>query len=279
MTDPTGPAVHTLRWYSEPLRASVAGTTVAYRRGGSGEPVLFLHGHWLTRRWTPFHQQLADRVDLFAPELPGFGDSPAATEFTTRPDMVLLLRAMLDELGLDGVHVVGYGLGGWLAADFAVWAPDRVRSLAVIAPFGLRVPGHPLADVFIMNPSTYTERYFSAASSADEQFGDLVPGVGTPADGGPEEFAHRYGELGAAAALMWAPRYDLRLETRLPRLAVPALVVGAADDRIVPAAHVDAWAALLGAKRTTIQSAGHAVLVEAPDTTVAAIADFVEENA
>lgn len=274
MTESDIPAPH--EWYTEPTRLPVRGTEIACRRSGEGEPVLFLHGHWLTRVWTPFHQQVAARTDLIAPELPGFGDSPLAPQLTTRPDMVLVLRDLLDSLGVDSAHVVGYGLGGWLAADLAVWAPNRVRSLSVVAPFGLRVPEHPLADIFILDPATYDEAYFGGPGQGVE---GLVPGVGTPADGGPEAFAHRYGELGAAAALMWTRRYDLKLEERLPRLGLPALVVGALEDQIVPAAHLDAWAGLLDAKRVVLDSAGHALLLQRPDAVAAAVTDFIQENA
>lgn len=274
MTETPTLAVHD--WFTEPARATVRDTEIAYRRDGSGEPVLFLHGHWLTRCWTPFHRQLAGGADVIAPELPGFGDSPGSAQLTTRPDMVLVLRDLLDELGVANAHVVGYGLGAWLAADLAVWAPERVRSLGVVAPFGLRVPGHPVADVFLLDPAGYAEAYFNGAS---EGFEGLVPGVGTPADGGPEAFAHRYGELGAAAGLIWSRRYDLKLEERLPHLGVPAIVVGSLDDRIVPAAHLDAWAALLDAKRVTVDAAGHALLLQRPDAVASALIDFVQENA
>ena len=259
-------------WYTEPKRVTVRGTEVAYRRDGAGEPVLFLHGHWLTGVWSPFHRALAARCDLLAPELPGFGDSPGAAHLTTRPDMVLLLRDLLDALGLESVHVAGYGLGAWVGADLAIWAPGRVRSLAVVAPFGLRVPGAPVADVFAMDPARYTDEYYNGSA---EGFEDLVPGVGTPAQGGPEGFAHRYGELGAAAAMIWTRRYDLKLEERLPLLGLPALVVGGGADSIVPPLHLDAWAGLLGAPVHRLDGAGHALLLQQPDAVATALADHV----
>jgi len=262
------------RWYTEPLTVELPGATVAYRREGGGEPVLFLHGHWLTRRWTPFHARLAESVDLVAPEHPGFGESPAPVEPLDRDDLVLVYRDLLDALELPAVHVVGYGLGAWLAADLAVWLRPRVRSLSVIAPFGLRVPGSPIADVFILDPTTYDEVYFGG-DAAD--FAAEVPGVGTPAQGGVEEFAQRYGELGAAARLMWQRRYDLKLDTRLPRLGLPALVVAAAEDRVVPAAHPARWAELLDARTVTVPGAGHALVLQCPQETADAVSAFVQE--
>lgn len=260
------------RHYTEPERLVVDDVPLALRRRGSGPPVLFLHGHWLTRRWLPFHEALAGSVDLIAPEHPGFGETPALPWLRGREDLVLFYRRVLDVLDLPRVHVAGYGLGGWLAADLAVWCPDRVASLALIAPFGLRVPGSPVADVFLMDPAEYAEHYFGGPDPAAD---DLVPGTGTPAQGGVEEWAQRYGEMGTAATLMWARRYDLALEHRLPRLRVPSLVVAGEHDRIVPAGHPRAWAALLGAETVTVPGAGHALLVQEPGRTAGAVAEFV----
>lgn len=257
------------RWHTEPDRVAAAGTEIAYRRGGSGAPVLFLHGHWLTRCWSPFHERLAQHADVIAPEAPGFGDSPCPAWVTGRDDVTLILRGFLDALGLRRVHLVGHGLGAWLAADFAIWNPDRAASLSVLAPFGVRVPGQPLADVFIMNPASYGDMYFNG-----EPVEGVVPGPGTPADGGPEAFARRHGDMGAAARLIWEFRYDLKLERRLPLLGIPALVVAGSADRIVPAGHTRRWAELLGARQEAIEG-GHAFHVQQPEQAADLITSFV----
>ncbi len=269
MTDvrePTRPRRHI-----QPTRVAAGGAELAVRRDGSGEPVLYLHGHWLTRSWTRFHERLAEGADVIAPEAPGFGDSPCPPWVTDRTDVVLLYRALLDELGVHRVHVAGHGLGAWLAADFAVLNPHRVRSLTVLAPYGLRVPGEPIADVFILNPADYDDRYFSG-----EPVPGVVPGPGTPEQGGAEAFAQRFGDMGAAARLIWDFRYDLKLDHRLPRLGVPALVVAAADDRIVPAAHTERWAELLGARLARVPG-GHAFPVQRPEQAAELIRAFLAE--
>lgn len=256
------------RWYTEPQLIEAGGTVLACRRGGSGEPLLYFHGHWLTRCWSPFHAELARNLDVIAPEAPGFGDSPCPPWVTGRDDVTLLYRDLLDQLGVERAHLAGHGLGAWLAADFAVWNPGRVASLSVIAPFGLRVPGEPIGDVFILGPDAYADAYFSG-----QPVDGVVPGPGTPADGGPEGFAARYGDMGAAARLIWDFRYDLKLERRLSALVVPALIIAAADDRIVPAAHADRWAGLLRARRVTVPG-GHAVIVQNPGQVAGHIASF-----
>jgi pimeloyl-ACP methyl ester carboxylesterase len=266
------------RFWTEPEAVDVAGTPVAVRRGGSGETVLFLHGHWGTRRWLPLHERLAASVAVVAPEAPGFGSTPQQPWVRGYEDVVLLYRDLLDTLGLERVHVAGYGLGGWLGADLAVWFPERVASLSLLAPYGVRVPDAPLANIFLMNPAGFDEAY-GLSGAAEEFVGDLVPGVATPAEGGPEEWAHRYGELGAAARLMWQWRYDLALEHRLPRLAargLTSLVVGGTQDKILPSAHLHRWAGLLGSRVVEVEG-GHAFPFTAPDRTAEIITQFVKE--
>lgn len=253
-------------------RASVHDTELAYRRGGAGPPVLYLHGHWAPGAWTPFHAALAEQVDLLAPQAPGFGDSPCPAWVTGRLDVALLYRDLLDTLGLERVHLAGYGLGAWLAADFAVLNPHRTASLTVLAPFGIRVPDHPIADVFILNPADYADTYYNGALPDDPE---LVPGPGSPEWGGAEAFARRYGDMGGAARLMWDRRYDPKLDHLLPRLRLPALVVAAEHDRVVPAEHPARWAELLGAHLETIPGAGHALTVQQPEQAAAAVAGFV----
>ncbi len=260
--------------YTEPQQVEVDGTSVALRRQGEGEPVLFLHGHWATRRWLPLHARLAESVDLLAPEHPGFGESPMPAWVGGRDDVVLLYRDLLDALALPSVHLVGYGLGGWLAADLAVWFPERVRSLTLLAPYGLRVEGHPIGNMFLMNPAEFPAAYGLPADS------EIVPGVGTPDQGGTREWAHRYGEMGAAARLMWQRRYDTALDTRLPRLAargLVSLVVGAEDDRMVPAPHLARWAELLDA-RNVLLPGGHAFPITEPDRTASTVLDLIQET-
>ena len=63
-------------YYTEPERIDVAALPTAYRREGTGEPVLMLHGAGLTRMWLPFYAAAAKNCDFIAPEHPGFGETP-----------------------------------------------------------------------------------------------------------------------------------------------------------------------------------------------------------
>jgi pimeloyl-ACP methyl ester carboxylesterase len=260
------------RFYTEPERLDVGDVRVALRRQGAGEPTLFLHGAGGTRMWLPFYEQMAAAVDFVAPEHPGFGESENPSWRVGFDDLVLHYRDLADALGLERVHLIGYSLGGWIAADFAVFYPERVKSLTLVTPAGLHVPGKPLVDLFAMPP----ERIATCLFSGQElQYLDYLPD-GTNLD----DIAHAYGEMMSFANLVWAPSHDPKLPRRLARLQLPTLVVGAEDDWIVPNEHVDRYAELIpGARATRIPGTAHGLLIQEPELVAKEIVAFIEGNA
>jgi pimeloyl-ACP methyl ester carboxylesterase len=213
------------RWpfYTEPFFADVHGLKTAYRRKGAGDKVVYFHGAGLTRRWLPFYEQLSERVDLIVPEHPGFGDTPFPEWLDGFGDVVLHYAEFLDTLGLDKVHLVGHSFGGWIAAEFASFFPERLHSLQLIAPAGLK--GAFLHDIYRQTGEEALDRVFNGKSA---DYPDYIK------DGDPVEAAvHDYQELTTLARLAWQPRHNVKLERRLARATVPVNVVLAHEDRIV----------------------------------------------
>ena len=62
--------------HSEPSFVEVGEDRIAYRRKGAGEPVVFLQGARMTRRWLPFYEALGAEVDLAVPEPEHAGPEP-----------------------------------------------------------------------------------------------------------------------------------------------------------------------------------------------------------
>ena len=89
-----------------------------------------------------------------------------------------------------------------------------------------------------------------------------------------------YGEASTFARLAWNPRYDTKLDRRLPNLAMPALVIEPDDDRLVPNAHAKRWAGLLPDARLRKvkgreKPTGHLLMIQEPDATAAVITRFI----
>ena len=119
-------------------------TQLAYTRTGSGAPLVLLHGIGLSRRsWNPVIAPLADRYDVIAIDLPGFGDSgPAPDGVEPTPEWLAgAVAGLLDELGIGAAHLVGNSLGGWVALELAAIRP--ASSVVLLSPAGMwrdRVP-------------------------------------------------------------------------------------------------------------------------------------------
>jgi pimeloyl-ACP methyl ester carboxylesterase len=258
------------RFYTEPEWIEVGGLRVAYRRKGDGPPTLYLHGAGLTRMWLPFHECLSQSLDLTAPEHPGYGETAMPEWLDGFDDLVIHYDSLLDALELERVHLVGYSLGGWIAAEMAVFCPKRLESLTLITPIGLRVPGKPVADLFAMDPEVLFSTFFNDPANAPQVLPDFES---------LDEIEHQFGEMATLARLAWNPRFDPKLERRLARVDAPALVVKAENDRMVPGELADRYAELIGGARVeTVPGTGHALIVEQPEKTADVVTSFIEEH-
>jgi pimeloyl-ACP methyl ester carboxylesterase len=249
----------------------LAGGRVRLLRGGAGEPVLFLHPAGGAGAWLPFHARLARAgFEVVLPDHPGFGKSDDFPAVEGIDDLVYHYLDVLDGLGLARPHVVGASFGGWIAAELAVHSPHLIGSLTLLSAAGLRLPEHPVADVFLMSPAA-----LAAAAFHDPP---------RPADSGPPGAAAdldaviaAYREATALARFSWAPFLsDPKLERRLGRITAPTLVVAPSDDRLIPVAHARRYAALIGgADYAEVADCGHAMHVERPAEFAALVASFL----
>ena len=110
--------------------------TVSHR-GGSGTPVVLLHGvggNWTA--WKPVLPSLESRHDVLAPSLLGHGGATplAAGVLPTLDALVDGVEAELDRAGFETAHLVGNSLGGWIAIELA--RRGRARSVVLFSPGG-----------------------------------------------------------------------------------------------------------------------------------------------
>jgi len=246
------------------------GGRVHVLRGGSGEPVLFLHAAGGAGTWLDFHGRLAAAgFDVIAPDHPGFAKSDDFPLVEAMDDLVYHYLDVLDALGLDRVHVVGASFGGWIAAELAVAASHRLRSLVLMSAAGLRLPGHPVPDLFLTPPAQLPELMFHNPPPAPPE----------PPDGGPDIDAvlAAYRDATALARFCWAPYLsNPKLERRLHRITVPTLVVAPSDDRFIPIAHARRYAELIGGARfAEVADSGHAMYFERPAEFAGVVTSFL----
>jgi len=114
----------------EHLTLQANGAAFHVVRAGQGQPLLLLHGwpeFWLS--WEPVMRRLADRFQLIAPDLRGFGDSAKPDAPWGAAEHAADLVAVLDALGIGVVGVVGHDVGGAVMQSLARGWPSRVSKL------------------------------------------------------------------------------------------------------------------------------------------------------
>src|ERR1700678_385725 len=125
------------RTYTLSLPYGEVPVTVAER--GDGAPVLLLHGGAGPDSFAGFADELAARfpVRVLTPVNPGFDGTPRPGGLDSVRKLAEVYGRLLAELELTGVTVVGNSIGGWVAAELALAAPDRVAQLVIIGCVGL----------------------------------------------------------------------------------------------------------------------------------------------
>jgi pimeloyl-ACP methyl ester carboxylesterase len=224
-------------------------------RGGRGAPVLVLHPEFAANRWFPYHDALAERFLILAPDHPGFGQSARPEWLDSIDDLVFHYVDLLDTLELDRVSIVGTSLGGWIAAEIAVAHPERVERLILVGAAGIKVDGVERFDVFLHPIEEVLRHLFHDPTRAAQLL---------PSELGPDVIVRAYAEAASLARLSWNPYlYNPKLERRLRRVTARTLVIWGADDRFLPPVHGEAYARLIpGATLRTIPQCGHLVPLE-----------------
>jgi pimeloyl-ACP methyl ester carboxylesterase len=119
-------------WLPAPYRQQLA-----YRVTGSGQPIVFLHGLWNSSgEWERAFNLFSPRYRLYAPDLPGHGQSPARLPWRLR-EIAAMLAAWMRALEMPPATIVGHSMGGALAIMLAAAEPQMVDRLVLVNSIGL----------------------------------------------------------------------------------------------------------------------------------------------
>jgi len=107
---------------------------LAHDENGSGAAIVLIHGHPFSRRmWEGQLESLSDAFRVVAPDLPGYGESPARGEIMAPRGIADAVVELMDAIGVDRATVVGLSLGGLVAMELGLGYPDRVDGLVLTA--------------------------------------------------------------------------------------------------------------------------------------------------
>jgi pimeloyl-ACP methyl ester carboxylesterase len=207
--------------YGSPIDGKT--TTLYYEQwapdqtAGERVPILLIHGSpGSGSNFELLGPELAsDARRVIAPDLPGYGYSPLAPSMSHETNARYMF-GMLDQLGIDRVHVVGWSSGGGVVLEMAHLAPDRVASLTLLASIGAQ----------------------ETEGSGSYFFEHVKYGVGLVLLGGLPELIPHFGVLGdrtSRTGWLWAfwDADQRRLTRFMSELEMPALILHGRHDPLV----------------------------------------------
>jgi len=233
----------------------VDGCKTHLRRGGAGDPLLFLHGASGAPVVMPFMEKLAQRFDVLVPEHPGWGRSDEPEWLENIHDVAYFYLDFLNHLNLKNTTIVGSSMGGWIAMEMAVRDTSRIKSLVLVSPAGIASPGVLPADIFLMAPEEMVRNLFVDQKLAEARLAQ------------PEDVDISLKNRHTTARLAWEPRlHDPHLGKWLHRIRVPVKIVWGRQDQILPVGFVDEFKRLMPRAQVHIlEKCGHLPHAEKAD--------------
>jgi pimeloyl-ACP methyl ester carboxylesterase len=248
----------------------VGGMSLALERRGKGEPLLLLYGEEALEPEAAFLNELASKYEVLIPSPPGFGTSERPDWIGSVDDISYIYLDLIEKLGIKKAPVVGFSLGGWLAAEMATKDCSFISKLVLVAPYGIKVGGptdRDIADFWSLHPAEVLKRKWHNVEKGKRDFPSM-----------PEEKLTIVARnVESLARFCWDPyMHNPKLKHRLHRITVPTRVIWGEHDGIVSPAYGKAYAELIpGAMLQVIPGAGHFPHLEQPEPFMAALREFL----
>ena len=249
----------------------VDGITWPYLDGGppDGEVVVMVHGFGGDKNnWPLYARYFTKRYRVIAPDLPGFGDN------VRDPDLnyggaaqTERLHAFFTELGLENIHLAGNSMGGFIALNYALSYPEKLKSLTLIDNAGVTSTHKSELEIAIDNG----ENPLVATSLEDyDRLLDFIMHKRIPSPRFMKEalvaVQIRYRDL--LDAIFWQiidEALHQSLTDRLGEVSTPTLVIWGRHDRLIDVSCAEVMAASIPNNKIVIfEDAGHIPMIEKP---------------
>jgi pimeloyl-ACP methyl ester carboxylesterase len=238
------------------------GFRIRYQEAGQGEPLVSLHGAG-GMRVSRAHALLAEQYRVIVFEVPGFGHSPPNERSQSMADLARTMAQAAANLGLEHFNLMGNSFGGKLALWLAVQQPERIQALVLVAPAAIRPEGR--------RPPLQT-------LSAEERMALLYAHPERQAPMPPPD-PTVLAQQQALVSRLIGPARDQALESRLPGLEVPVLVLFGTLDRMIPPEMGRLYCEKLpNCHLVLVYDAGHAVDADRPEAFVSVVEDFLQHH-
>jgi pimeloyl-ACP methyl ester carboxylesterase len=258
---------------------------ISISEAGAGRPVVMIHGLGATKvSFLPTLAALASQHRAIAVDLPGFGDSdkPILEPYNARY-FAETMTALLDALELDRADFVGNSMGGRVAIEVGLRAPERVRRLALLAPSLAWLRDRPWARYLRWVAPQLGLIQPAPRPIVEGIVRRVIPGADEEwTAAGIDEFLRSYLTRRGRAAFYAAAR-NIYLEephgadgfwTRLPGCKPPSLFVWGRKDPLVPVSFARYVREALPLAEHLELDCGHVPQLERPKQTHEALLNF-----
>lgn len=250
---------------------NVGGAEIRLLKSGEGKPLIILHGVEGSLGWRAYQCSLAQQCTVYAPSLPGFDRSQRPAWLETFTDLSRFSLWLLQQLDLQKTALLGYGMGGWLAAEIAVMCPQIIDRLILVDAAGIQPRHGEITDIFLHGPDATRQFAFFDSKQVSEyaELFDRKPSS--------EERQIRVQNQENAVRYCWKPyMYDRSLPHLLPRLKIPTLVVWGQEDRIIPVECGELYRqAIPGARLEVLPQCGHYPHLEKTEQFIGIVQNFL----
>lgn len=235
---------------------------------GAGRPFLLLHGGAGPRSVVGFAQTLAARepARVLVPTHPGFNGTARPDWLHTVAGLAQVYAALLDQLDLADVTVIGSSVGGWLAAELAVLSSPHVIGTVLVDAAGIEIADQPVVDVFALT----TDQIADLSYHNPEPFRIDVASL-------PEAQRAAIAANFATLRTYGGAMNDPGLRARLSTIATPTLVVWGDSDGVFTPDYGRAYAAAIpGARFELLPDTGHLPTLESPEALLKLVQSFAD---
>lgn len=249
----------------------VGGVGVVTLEGGSGRPLLMLHDELGFPGWMRWNEELARSRRLIVPLQPGFGRTPRVEWFRSVRDVASFYARMVRERGLGPMDVVGFSVGGWIAAEMVASDPDLFERLVLVSPLGIRPAEGEILDFLAL---TMRRHVIATVSNSDGEEYRKIYGGGISS----EQFGLFEAARAEVSRLAWEPfMFDTTLAHRLEGVSgVETLIVWGEEDKVAPRGCAEAYErAVVGSRLEVVPGAGHRPEIEDRERFVKVVSEFL----
>lgn len=272
-------------------RVQINGFNMNVYKGGSGTPVVLLHGMGESAlMWEPIMKALSPKYTLIVPDLRGGGLSDAPETGYTKAEMAGDVKALMDHYGIAKADIVGHDIGLMVAYAFAAKFPAMTTKLVVMDAF---LPGVGPGDDIYNSPDIWHFRFYgknaeNLVKGREKQYLDHLwtsfsADPKTFPDAKKNYFAKQYaapGHMRAAMAWFKAFPQDAKDNKEFAKttLTMPVLSIGGEKAMGAPLAATMKLVAP-HAQGVTLKNTGHWLMEENPSATIEALEKFLNQPA